>query len=63
MRRAHDAGVEVLQVTVDVPINSKRVRDIRNGFQLPLRPSPAMMLDLAMHPAWLLASAGQACSI
>ncbi|ACB96208.1 alpha-hydroxy acid oxidase [Beijerinckia indica] len=57
LQRAHQAGVDVLLVTVDVPISSKRVRDIRNGFQLPLRPSPTMALDLALHPAWLFASA------
>ncbi|GLQ50033.1 alpha-hydroxy acid oxidase [Dyella flava] len=57
LRRAHAAGVKVLLVTVDVPIQSKRVRDIRNGFQLPLRPNLATIVDVLSHPAWLLGSA------
>lgn len=57
IERAKNAGVEVLQVTVDVPITSRRVRDIRNGFQLPLRPSFSTIIDVLRHPAWALASA------
>jgi (S)-mandelate dehydrogenase len=57
VRRAKAAGVQVLQITVDVPINSKRVRDIRNGFQLPLRPNLATIVDVLRHPAWVLGSA------
>ena len=57
LRRANSAGVQVLLITVDVPIQSNRVRDIRNGFQLPLRPNLATIVDVLRHPTWLLGSA------
>lgn len=57
MKRAHSVGINVLVVTVDVPVPGKRNRDIRNGFQIPLRPTLANLLDLALRPAWLLAQA------
>ncbi|MHA6645356.1 alpha-hydroxy acid oxidase [Mesorhizobium sp. A623] len=56
MRRARDAGVEVLQVTIDVPIQSRRVRDIRNRFQLPFRPGLGTLVDVLRHPSWALAT-------
>jgi len=55
--RANALGVEVLFVTVDVPVPGRRLRDIRNGLALPLRPSPRLAVDLATHPAWCLALA------
>ncbi|AXS40384.1 alpha-hydroxy acid oxidase [Breoghania sp. L-A4] len=54
MRRAHEAGVSVLVLTVDVPLPGRRYRDMRNGFALPLRPSPSTILDLAARPRWIL---------
>lgn len=55
--RAEALGVEVLFVTVDVPVPGRRLRDIRNGLGLPLRPSLRLAADVAMHPAWCLALA------
>ncbi len=52
--RAEAAGVGALVVTVDVPAPGKRVRDLDNGFGLPLKPTPAMAWDLMTHPAWSL---------
>jgi (S)-mandelate dehydrogenase len=52
IRRAEAAGAKVLMVTVDVPLSAKRERDIRNGFMLPLRITPAMVIDGMLHPAW-----------
>jgi isopentenyl diphosphate isomerase/L-lactate dehydrogenase-like FMN-dependent dehydrogenase len=52
--RAAAAGIETLVVTVDLPIGAKRERDIRNGFQLPLRLDAAKVIDAALHPAWTL---------
>ena len=43
--RADAAGYEVLLVTVDVPINARRLRNLRNNFALPLRYSPALAFD------------------
>ncbi|WP_369050922.1 alpha-hydroxy-acid oxidizing protein [Burkholderia gladioli] len=50
--RAARAGYRTLVVTVDVPLNGKRERDLRNGFALPLRPSPGLLLDTLRHPRW-----------
>jgi L-lactate dehydrogenase (cytochrome)/(S)-mandelate dehydrogenase len=54
MRRAREAGVEVLVVTVDSQVPGRRERNIRNGFTLPLRPSLGRLLDVASRPAWCL---------
>jgi L-lactate dehydrogenase (cytochrome) len=53
VRRAHDAGYEVLVVTVDVPLVSTRERDVRNGFTLPLKLSWRHRLEALRHPSWL----------
>ena len=47
------AGVDVLVVTVDNPVFPKRERDNRNGFVLPLKMPPAILLEALLHPAWL----------
>ncbi len=54
LRRAQAAGAKALMVTVDVPLASKRERDIRNNFILPLRPNVTMGLDALTHPLWAL---------
>src|SRR3954452_11346031 len=53
-RRALAAGYKTLVLTVDVPVNGKRERDMRNGFAIPFRYSPRAVLDGALHPDWLL---------
>lgn len=53
-RRALAAGYKTLVLTVDVPVNGKRERDMRNGFAVPFRYSPRAVLDSALHPDWLL---------
>ncbi len=53
-RRARDAGYDVLVLTVDMPVEAKRERDIRNGFTLPLRYTPRLLWDGISHPAWTL---------
>jgi (S)-mandelate dehydrogenase len=54
LRRARAAGIEVLVVTVDLPVHGKRERDIRNGFVLPLRLTPANLLEFLRCPRWSL---------
>jgi (S)-mandelate dehydrogenase len=56
MERAEDAGIDTLVVTLDVPAPGKRLRDLRNGFTLPLRPSLGLLADLACHPRWATAT-------
>ena len=53
-RRALSAGYKTLMLTVDVAVNGKRERDMRNGFAIPFRYSPRAVLDGALHPDWLL---------
>lgn len=54
IRRVADAGLETLVVAVDVPIYSKRERDIRNGWVRPYKPTLAARLEALQHPAWLI---------
>jgi len=52
VRRALEADCEALILTVDVPVNGKRERDLRNGFQMPLRYTPRTIFDILTHPRW-----------
>lgn len=54
VQRARRAGVRVLVVSVDVPVNSNRERNRRNGFSRPFRMTPAVVLEALGHPAWVL---------
>ena len=53
IRRAHDAGMSTLVVTVDVPVHPKRERNQRNGFSRPLKISWQTRLDAVRRPRWL----------
>lgn len=54
VQRAIKARVSVLVVSVDVPVNSNRERNKRNGFSRPFRMTPAVVLEALGHPAWVL---------
>ena len=54
VRRAGASGLRTLVVTVDVPVNSNRERNKRNGFTRPLKMKPAILLEALGHPAWLI---------
>ena len=54
VRRARDLGVKNLVFTVDVPANSNRERNRRNGFSRPFRLTPAVALEALGHPLWVL---------
>ncbi len=54
VRRARDLGLTTLVVTVDVPENSNRERNRRNGFSRPPKMSLPVLLDAALHPGWVL---------
>jgi len=56
VRRARDAGYDTLVLTVDVPQVSRRVRDQRNGFDVPFRLTTTSLLDFAIHPRWSLST-------
>ena len=53
IRRAADAGLATLVVTVDVPVSSKRERNLRNGFSHPLKLPLRTRLEALRHPGWL----------
>jgi (S)-mandelate dehydrogenase len=55
LRRACSAGIDVVVVTVDLPVPAKRERDVRNRFTLPLRPDLKMAWDVITHPSWAVA--------
>ncbi|MDM0121101.1 alpha-hydroxy acid oxidase [Variovorax arabinosiphilus] len=52
MRRARALGFSALMLTVDTMVHGKRDHDVRNGFRMPLRLTPKLLLDLATHPRW-----------
>ncbi|MET4718724.1 L-lactate dehydrogenase (cytochrome) [Bradyrhizobium japonicum] len=52
MQRAKDAGVEVMMLTVDSITGGNRERDLRTGFSIPFRLTPAGMLQFAIKPMW-----------
>ena len=51
--RADKAGFEALVVTVDVPIRTKREKNIRNGFSNSQRMKPSIFLEALTHPGWI----------
>jgi len=53
LARAAGAGIGTLVVAVDVPLHSKRERNIRSGWVRPYKPSAAVILEALRHPAWV----------
>jgi (S)-mandelate dehydrogenase len=53
IRRAREAGLSTLVLTVDVPVGSKRERNLRNGFIRPYKLKPSIALEALRHPAWI----------
>ncbi len=53
IERVAAAGVTTLVLTADTPVVPKREYNIRNGFGIPVVPSLAGGIDVAMHPRWL----------
>ena len=52
VKRAADAGFDVLLVTVDVPVAGARLRDARNGMSIPPALTLRTVLDAVRHPRW-----------
>ncbi|MBK1787238.1 alpha-hydroxy acid oxidase [Prauserella cavernicola] len=52
--RAKAAGCGTLVLTVDVPLNANRIRDLRNGMSIPPKVNARNALDAVRHPRWLL---------
>lgn len=49
---ASDAGMDVLVVTVDVPVAGARLRDVRHGMTIPPSLRWRGALEALRHPAW-----------
>lgn len=54
IRRAAKAGYEVLVVTVDIPVSTRRDRDIRNGLSVPPEFGIRNAVQMMMRPTWLM---------
>ena len=52
MRRAKEAGVEVMMLTVDSTTGGNRERDLRTGFSIPFKLTLAGMFQFAIKPMW-----------
>lgn len=57
LARASAAGFTTLILTVDVPVASRRERQTRSGLKSPPRLTPRLLAQVAMRPAWALATA------
>ncbi|UKA52197.1 alpha-hydroxy-acid oxidizing protein (plasmid) [Arthrobacter sp. FW305-123] len=51
--RAKDAGCTALVLTVDVPLNANRLRDLRNGMSIPPKVTLRNAVEAARRPRWL----------
>lgn len=54
IQRCKDAGFTSLALTVDVPVQGNREREIRYGFSLPPKLKPTTFLGMARKPLWCL---------
>jgi L-lactate dehydrogenase (cytochrome) len=57
--RVAAAGFETFVLTVDVPVSANRENNMRNGFSIPLRPTPRLAWQGITHPRWLAATAAR----
>ena len=54
LERAEAAQCSALMVTVDVPVQGLRRRDLKNGLSVPPRLTLRNTLDIVLRPAWAL---------
>ncbi|MFT7595292.1 MAG: L-lactate dehydrogenase (cytochrome) [Paracoccaceae bacterium] len=57
LERARGAGFTTLVLTVDVPVASRRERQTRSGLTQPPKLTPRLLAQIAMRPAWAMATA------
>ncbi len=55
VRRADACGFSTLVLTVDVPVQPRRERNLRNGMSRPMRPTWKTKFEALTHPAWMYA--------
>jgi len=56
LRRASEAGIEVLVILADVPSFGYRSKEIRNGLAIPPRMTIRNMMQIASRPHWALST-------
>jgi L-lactate dehydrogenase (cytochrome)/(S)-mandelate dehydrogenase len=54
IRRARDAGLSTMVLTVDVPVSSNRERNLRNNFGLAFKLDWRAVLEGLMHLPWVI---------
>ena len=54
VKRAHAAGYEALIWTVDIGLGANREHNRRNGFNTPYKANLKSLIDMSLHPEWLL---------
>lgn len=59
LERLRQTPCQVLVLTVDTPVPPSRELSLRQGFSLPIRPGPRLLLDGLLHPRWLLGTAAR----
>ncbi len=59
VKRAWDAGFEVLLLTADTAVAPVREYNRRNGFSMPFVPNFTALADMAAHPTWLASVMGR----
>ncbi len=57
LKRAKDAGFSTLILTVDVPVPSRRERQVRSGLTTPPKLTPRLLAQIAMRPTWAMMTA------
>ncbi|WP_170381757.1 alpha-hydroxy acid oxidase [Ruegeria atlantica] len=57
LRRARTAGFSTLVLTVDVPVASRRERQVRSGLTNPPRLTPRLLAQIALRPSWAVGMA------
>jgi isopentenyl diphosphate isomerase/L-lactate dehydrogenase-like FMN-dependent dehydrogenase len=55
LQRAQAADVKVLVLTLDVPVRTTRSRETYAGLAGEFRPTPRMIYEMVIRPAWLMA--------
>ncbi|WP_122075380.1 alpha-hydroxy acid oxidase [Pseudophaeobacter sp. EL27] len=59
LERARKAGFNTLVLTVDVPVASRRERQVRSGLTQPPRLTPRLLAQVAQCPTWAIGMALQ----
>ncbi|QFT96593.1 L-lactate dehydrogenase [cytochrome] [Roseovarius sp. THAF8] len=59
IQRIRTAGFSTLVLTVDVPIASRRERQVRSGLTTPPRITPRVLAQIAIRPAWAMGMSGR----